>query len=134
MAVYQSKIREVSKNRFETGEFADAALAAFREVNTIVKAKVESISGEEYDGNNLMNHAFSVGNPIIELSDLIGESKRNVQQGFMQIFAGAMSAIRNPKAHENLILSPEKAIHFIFLASLLMMKLDDAERIAEGKN
>ncbi len=44
----------------------------------------------------------------------------------MYIFAGAMTGIRNPKAHDNLTISIERATHFIFLASLLMYKLDEA--------
>ena len=44
----------------------------------------------------------------------------------MQIFSGAISGIRNPKAHENLTLTKEKAIKRLILASLLMDKIDEA--------
>jgi hypothetical protein len=49
-----------------------------------------------------------------------------MQQGYMQIFAGSMTGIRNPKAHENISIDSVRAVHFLFLASLLMAKLDEA--------
>ena len=46
----------------------------------------------------------------------------------MEIFAGAMTGIRNPKAHSNIIdIDEKRAIHLIYLASLLMYKLDEAK-------
>ena len=84
-------------------------------------------TGEELDGANLMNKAFSLEKPMIVLDDLSTETGKNIQKGYIQIFAGAMTGIRNPKAHENIKISKEKAIHFIFLASLLMYKLDEAK-------
>jgi len=44
----------------------------------------------------------------------------------MQIFAVTMTGIKNPKAHENITISRERAIHFIFIASLLMYRLNVA--------
>lgn len=49
----------------------------------------------------------------------------------MQIFAGAMTGIRNPKAHENIIITMDQAIHHIFLASLLMQQIDSAKLVNE---
>jgi len=43
----------------------------------------------------------------------------------MQIFAGAMTGIRNPKAHANIVIDRNRAIHLLFLASLLFFKLDE---------
>jgi len=37
-----------------------------------------------------------------------------------------MTGIRNPKAHANVEIRHERAVHFLFLASLLMFKLDEA--------
>jgi len=44
----------------------------------------------------------------------------------MALFKGAMLAIRNPKAHDHVQLEKEKAIHFLFLANLLLMRLKEA--------
>jgi hypothetical protein len=45
--------------------------------------------------------------------------------GYMDIFAGAMTGIRNPKAHENMTITKNRAIHHLFLASLLFNRLDE---------
>lgn len=60
-----------------------------------------------------------------DYSTLTTETDRSIQQGYMQIFAGAMTGIRNPKAHGNLNPDSSKALHLIALASLLMHKIDE---------
>lgn len=119
------EIASVARTRFESEHFADAVESSLKKINSIVKAKVLEATGRELDGAGLMTTAFSVQNPIIPLDDLSTESGRNIQQGYMQIFAGAMIGIRNPKAHDNIIIDENRAIHFLFLSSLLMYKLDE---------
>lgn len=121
------KIVEVSKSRFETKHFADSVEAAFKEINNTVKLIVKQKIGKEYDGADLMNRAFSEQNPIIVLDDLSTETGKNIQKGYMQIFSGSMTGIRNPKAHDNITIDSQRAIHFLFLASLLMFKIDEKE-------
>jgi len=123
--IHESIIR-VSKEKFEDGYYADAVESAFKEINKRVKEIVRKKTGGELDGASLMYKAFSERNPIVVLDGLSSETGRNIQKGYMQIFAGAMTGIRNPKAHENITISRERATHFIFLASLLMSKLDEA--------
>jgi uncharacterized protein (TIGR02391 family) len=119
------KIVEVSRSRFETNHFADSVEAALKEVNNIVKGIVKQKISQEYDGADLMSRAFSLQNPIIVLDDLSTETGKNIQKGYMQIFAGSMTGIRNPKAHNNITIDSKRAIHFLFLASLLMYKIDE---------
>lgn len=120
------KIVEVSKNRFDSKNYADSVEAAFKEVDNIVKALVKQITGQEYVGGaGLMHEAFSVNKPIIILGDLSTQTGKDIQQGYMEIFAGSMSGIRNPKAHDNINIDDKRAIHFLFLASLLMSKIDE---------
>ena len=54
------------------------------------------------------------------------ESGRNVQKGYMEMFAGAMIGIRNPKAHSNQRITREDAVRKLHFASLLMYKVDQA--------
>lgn len=114
------------RKKFDDGHFADAVETGLKAVNERVKQCVKKRAGQELDGAPLMNHAFSPNAPIIHLADLSTGSGKSEQQGYMQIFAGAMIGIRNPKAHANLVISPERAIQHLMLASLLMSKLDDA--------
>lgn len=125
-SMIHNSIITIAKKKFEDGHYADAVESAFKEVNNRVKETVKTKTGKELDGADLMNNAFSIKNPIICLDDLTSETGKSIQIGYMSIFAGAMTGIRNPKAHNNLKISVERATHFIFLASLLMYKLDEA--------
>jgi uncharacterized protein (TIGR02391 family) len=125
-SIIHRDIIEVAKDKFEDGHYADAVESAFKEINNRVKKIVKKKMGDELDGAALMRRAFSENNPVIELDNLSSTTGKDVQKGYMDIFAGAMTGIRNPKAHANIRISKERAIHFIFLASLLMDKLDEA--------
>jgi uncharacterized protein (TIGR02391 family) len=96
-------------------------------VNARVKAFYKSKTGEEKDGVDLMRKAFTLTRPIIVLDDLSTESGKSVQQGYMDIFAGSIAAVRNPKAHGVVNIDALRAMHFLFLASLEMHKLDEVD-------
>ena len=130
-ALVHPEIRDIAMPRFEAGHFADAVEAALKEVNSVVKDRVRQITGQELDGAGLMTTAFSARQPILALADLTTESGRNIQQGYMSMFSGAMVGIRNPKAHANLVVGAERALHLLVLASLLMYKAVEAEPVQQ---
>ena len=113
-------IRRVSESLFKNGHYADSVSAAFKELNHQVKQEYKRRRNVELDGADLMHTAFSKNNPTFVLADQSTESGKNIQQGFMELFAGSMIGIRNPHAHENLSLDHDGAKHFLYLASLLM--------------
>ncbi len=119
------KIASVAKSRFASTHYADAVESTLKEINSCVKDIVRRKTGDELDGAPLMRTAFSPKNPIIVLDDLSTESGKNIQQGYMEIFSGAIIGIRNPKAHNNINITENRAKHFIYLASLLMYKIDE---------
>ena len=119
------QIISVAKGRFDNGHYADAVEAAFKEINTRVKKTYRDRTSIEKDGAKLMQAAFSVQNPIIKLGDISTETGANIQQGYMEMFAGAMIGIRNPQAHNNLLITKENAVRKLHYASMLMYKLDD---------
>ena len=121
---------KVAKSRFDSGHYADAVEAALKEVNDVVRQIVRDKIGKEYDGADLMNRAFSVEKPVIVLDDLSTMTGRGIQTGYMQIFAGTMTGIRNPKAHSNIQIDSARALHFLFVASLLLSKIDESTKIA----
>lgn len=115
----------VAETRMKSGLYADAVLSAFKEVNNAVKAKVQSRLNDEFDGQKLMQRVFSPNNPVLMVEDnLDTQTNKDTQQGYMMMFAGAMSAIRNPKAHENMTISEDDAVRKLAFASMLMYKLD----------
>jgi len=119
------RICSVAKPRFESGHFADAVEAAFKELNAIVKEYVLKKTGTELDGAPLMLNAFSAKNPVAVLGDLSTETGRNIQQGYMQMYAGVMTGIRNPKAHANIVIDDKRARHHLYVASLLTYRFDE---------
>jgi uncharacterized protein (TIGR02391 family) len=123
--IIHPRIRTLAKPRFYSGFFADAVESSFKEINDIIKAIVIEKTGRELDGANLMTTAFSIANPIIKLNSLESETDRSIQLGYMQILAGSMTGIRNPKAHANLNPDKTRTLHLISLASLLMFKIDE---------
>lgn len=125
------KVTSVARQRFESAQFADAVEAALKELSQLVKQTVEGIVPPALDGAALMNRVFSKENPLFIFDDLSTESGKNIQQGYMQIFAGVMIGIRNPKAHANLEIDENRAVHFLFLASLLLFKMDEG-KLAEN--
>lgn len=120
-----AKVRAVAESRFSSGHFADSVEAAMKAVNEKVREIVKRETGEEWDGANLMFKAFSPDHPILKIGDNTNSGK-DMQRGYQQIFAGAMTGIRNPKAHGNITIDPVRAIHLIYLASLLMSQIDAA--------
>lgn len=121
-------IYNVSGTKFNQGFYADSVESAMKEVNSRIKRIYKRYRKEEKDGQDLMRKTFSPTKPLLIFEDLDTESGKNVQEGYMQIFAGAIQAIRNPKAHENMYISREDAIKKLILASLLMEKVDEAIR------
>ena len=63
---------------------------------------------------------------MIKFCDLSDDTGKNTQLGYMEMLAGAMSALRNPKAHSNdVVISKEEAMRRLMFASMLMYKIDE---------
>ena len=62
-----------------------------------------------------MNKVFSPNSPMVELTNRSTDSGQNIQLGFKEMLSGSMSALRNPTAHENLILQSDDAMRQIML-------------------
>ena len=119
------RVQVVAQQRFSAGHYADAVEATLKELASVIRSLVLQRAGPELDGVSLMQTAFSPKNPIIVLADLSTQSGRDMQRGYMDLFAGTMAAIRNPKAHGNIVITAERALHLLFLASMLWYTLDE---------
>lgn len=113
-------------DKFYSKQYADCVETAFKEINSRLKKICIQLGYPEKDGSDLMNFIFSANNPILKFEDTSYSSGHSVQQGYMQIFAGAMIGIRNPKAHCNMRILKDEAIKRLVFASLLMDKIDEA--------
>ena len=115
------------------GHYSDAACDAFIEINDRVKKLFSAVHPQDRvpDGDAVMKTLFSVKSPILEICDQSNETGTNIQKGYMEMLSGAMSALRNPKAHANITISSEEAMRQIIFASMLMYKIDEAVRYSQ---
>ena len=123
-------ITTIAKDRMESGFYADAVENACKALNNRVREIVQAKTGEESDGAKLMQKAFSADNPIIKLEKGTSQSAHDTQLGYMQIFSGVMTGIRNPKAHEIENITREDALRKLIMLSILMYKLDRATELS----
>lgn len=127
--LFHPTVKKVSYRLFKNKHYAEAVSAAFVELDNQVKALYRSKTNDELSGVDLMRKTFKLNSPVYKLSDLNSETERNIQDGYMNLFVGAMQAIRNPKAHENIRLNDQrKALQLLSLASLLFYKLDETKQ------
>ena len=121
------EIQKVSKNLFFDGHYAQAIFEAFKKVNNLVKEK----SGrKDLDGKSLMLHVFSLNAPVLKFNDLISQTDKDEQERFMHLFAGAITGIRNPKGHENIIQNDKyKTLEYLMFASLLCRRLEETKKV-----
>ena len=121
-AVTIEALRSASRTLFRDGHYARAVEQAFKCLDNLVKERSEL---PDAHGAGLMRTAFSAQDPILKLSDLASKSQKDEQQGYMDIFAGAMTGIRNPRAHEHKFVDePEVALEMLVLANHLMRMLE----------
>lgn len=113
-------ISSVSLKLFEDGHFAQATFEAFKYLDNEVK-RLSKISES---GHKLMMNAFAGENPKIKLTALSTASEVDEQMGYKFIFAGAMSAIRNPRGHDNLVDPIDLCLDHLSFASVLLRRLE----------
>jgi uncharacterized protein (TIGR02391 family) len=118
-------LRDTTRQLFQEAHYALAVEEAFKCLNNVVKAR----TGLKADGADLMRTTFSPKRPHLKLSDLKSQSKIDQQQGYMDIFAGAMTGIRNPRAHVHKYLDePHAALELLSLANHLLRLVTGATR------
>lgn len=123
--VTDSSLKETTRSLFKDGYHALAVEEAFKCVNNTVKAK----SKLSADGAPLMKTAFSLHRPILKLNELRNQSQRDQQLGYMDLFSGSMTGIRNPRAHEHQYLDdPVIALEMLSLANHLMRMVSLSKR------
>lgn len=76
-----------------------------------------------------MERVFSPSKPILVFNNLQTESDKNEQKRMMMLFSGAVTGLRNPRAHEFIQDAPERALEFIAFISLLATLTEIAKKI-----
>lgn len=122
------EIISIAKQKFLDGYYADAVESAYKYINSRIKKIYQELipTDTHTDGTALMENVFSKEHPKIILDDTSTETGRNIQEGYGKIFVGAMRAIRNQTAHDNIDMPKEMAFRKLALASLLVARLEEA--------
>ena len=112
-----------SYEQFERGLLRDAVLNGVVAVFDFIRAR----TGSRKDGSDLVGEVFSIANPKLIFSEIKTESGQSDQKGFLQIFQGTFSGIRNPKAHTLVHdLDNLKASQYLVFLSLLARRVEEA--------
>ena len=106
---------------FSDGHYSNAVEDACKVLNGLVKLRSDRF---DLSGTELMQKVFSPHGTVLAFSDLQTETDRSLQQGMMFLYAGAMLALRNPRAHEIIQDDAENALEYIGLINMLAKALD----------
>lgn len=120
------RIAAVASDLFRNGHYPNAVFDAAKALVNYVK---ERSGRHDIDGAPLMRAVFSKNDPILAFNDLMDQSDLDEQEGMMHLYEGAVLAIRNPRGHTFLDDSPERALEYIGLLSLLANRLREATRV-----
>jgi uncharacterized protein (TIGR02391 family) len=114
-------IVKVSLKLFDDGHYSQATFEAFK----LLDNRVKVVSGVNESGQKLMMAAFNEANPKIKLTDLITASDIDEQCGFRFMFAGSMSAIRNPRGHDIRADPLDTCLDHLSVASVLLRTFEN---------
>jgi len=115
----------VCADLYRDGHYRNAVLDASLALEHFVKEKSRR---HDLSGADLMRTVFSMKSPILAFNDLRDDTDRSEHEGLMHLFEGAVLALRNPRAHALSDDSPELALEYIALLSLLAKRLEQAKR------
>ena len=125
--VTEPELRRTTRTLFKNEHYVEAVKKAF----ILLDKAVQERSGlSELTGDKLMRRAFSADNPRLRLNSLHSQSDRDEQRGYMDIYAGVMKGIRNPRSHEVTIDDDvETAIELLTLANHLLRTLGGTTKV-----
>jgi uncharacterized protein (TIGR02391 family) len=112
----------------------DCFTAVFEAVKGLAN-RIREMAGVDLDGGHLVDEVFGGSTPRVALNTLRTETERNEQRGLASLMRGAISAFRNPAAHEPKILwhvSEPDALDLLTMLSLIHRRLDTAQVIRSG--
>jgi len=119
------RIASICVDLYRNGHYRNAVLDASLALMNFVK---ERSRRHDLDGASLMRTVFSKNDPILAFNDLSDQTDLDEQEGMMHLFEGITLALRNPRAHSLSDDSPEEALEYIALLSLLAKRLEKTKQ------
>lgn len=122
-------IRSVSRELFHDGHYTQAVQEAYKFLDSFVREKIKSSE----TGVRLMRKAFSPEKPALRINNLQKAADKDEQHGYMDLLAGSMAAIRNPRSHKILQDDPNEALEMLALANHLVKRIKSAKRVRKPR-
>jgi len=123
--VTEEPLRIATRRLFERGDYGLAVEEGYKYLESMVRTR----SGLQLTGADLMRKAFSLSAPKLKLTPLKSMSDKSEQIGYMDILAGCMTGIRNPRAHTHGFLDkPLIALELLALANHLSRRVSAATK------
>lgn len=117
---------------YRDGHHARAVEEAYKFVDNLVKQTAKP-SDASLTGSKLMTSVFNGNTPILKINAGESASERDEQIGYMQIFSGCMTGIRNPRAHEcDWEDSEQRALQLLVWANHLVERIRLSEKVIAG--
>lgn len=125
--VLDADLRSKTEKLFLDGHYARAVEEAYKFIDNLVKRRVRKLCSAT-SGSSLMRTAFSPKKPILMLNENLTEVDVDEQQGYMDILAGCMTGIRNPRAHDtDLDDDRDYALKLLSWADHLVLRIKNAK-------
>lgn len=126
--IVNESLREKTRELYFDGHYTRVIEEAFKLIDNLVKEKASIAPSSSLTGSKLMQMAFSRERPLLRLNQGSSASEADEQLGYMQLFAGCMTGVRNPRAHDaNLKDSKMQALQLLVFAEHLIEKVEMAQ-------
>jgi uncharacterized protein (TIGR02391 family) len=99
------RVRQACDLLFAQGHLSHGVAEAIKVMRDILRER----SGLDLDGERLATRALSPTNPRIVVADLETETGNSRQRGVMAVAQGIFAAVRNPIAHDQIVVPPAEA-------------------------
>jgi uncharacterized protein (TIGR02391 family) len=111
-----AKVMEGCVILFANGHFAQGVLEAVK----VMRDVLQEASGVDLDGEKLAGRAFNPKDPLIVVGDLATETGRNRQRGVMLIAQGIFAGVRNPLAHQRIVVPGSEARQIVAMIAFVV--------------
>ena len=118
-----SKIYEYCNAELLSENYFHSVFEAVKSIAETIRQKTEL----SQDGSELIDTAFSIKNPLIQINDLSTETKESEHKGFANLIKGVFGMFRNPTAHSPKVvwnITEEDALDIMSTISIIHRKLD----------
>jgi hypothetical protein len=108
----------------EDGRMSEAVFEAVQ----LVQDRVRFLTASNESGRTLMEFAFDMRHPRLDITTTTGESVRDEREGFRLLFIGAVLGLGSLRSAASAVpLTLDETLEYLALASMLMRRLGRAE-------